>query len=275
LARLQAFQKTIPSAVPQRGRAAVAQRIAVGTRDALGMSNIRVFGIPAETHFAQVMVEADYRMKRIGIGLEPPPVRMVTFLGALSSARNGMLQRWWFQPNYDCLKVTEDHLGMELIGEGVQLLAEDMAIGPGGKLLNPQARVNQASRLFTKSFTSKYPQIADASPVYAQLRNCIDLLVAAAYLERHDFYGRAAWSADLFRSEQALPTSTLPAPRRVACSVNVVWKGNRLLSPAGGVSLQVENALEAERIQTDSDRRLGDRYESISRPDADERWWWD
>ncbi len=39
-------------------------------RDKLGMQVITVGGVPASTHFAQVMVEADYRMKLIGIGLE-------------------------------------------------------------------------------------------------------------------------------------------------------------------------------------------------------------
>ena len=39
-------------------------------RDSLGMQVITVGGVSAKTHFAQVMVEADYRMKLIGIGLE-------------------------------------------------------------------------------------------------------------------------------------------------------------------------------------------------------------
>jgi hypothetical protein len=92
LARLREFQKKVPSVVPQRAREQVASQILAGTRDALGMSKIRVFGISADTHFANVMIEADYRMKRIGMGLEPPPVKMVTFLGAIRSARHDALR---------------------------------------------------------------------------------------------------------------------------------------------------------------------------------------
>ena len=49
-------------------------------RDKLGMQVITVGGIPASTHFAQVMVEADYRMKLIGIGLERAPVRLKSYV---------------------------------------------------------------------------------------------------------------------------------------------------------------------------------------------------
>jgi hypothetical protein len=275
LARLTAFQKTIPRTVPERARASVAKKIEQGTRDALGMSNIRVFGISPNTHFARVLVEADHRMKRIGIGLEPPPIKMATFLGTLRSARNGTLQRWWFQPHYDSIKVTKDRLGMELAGQGVQLLAEDLAIGPGGNLINPTARVNQASRLFTTSFTKKYPEIAAASPVYAQMRNCIDCLLAAAYLQREDFYGHVGWRMSTLGDEKAVPTQLFAAPKQVACNVNVIWKGSRLLSPAGGVSVQPHLALTDERIQKDADGKLGKSYQALGDSMAKERWWWD
>ena len=42
--------------------------------------------------------------------------------------------------------------------------------------------------MFTDAFTKKYPEIAARSPVYAQLRNLVDMAVAAAYLQEHDAY---------------------------------------------------------------------------------------
>ena len=56
------------------------QFIANGLRDRLGMQVITVGGVSPKTHFAQVMVEADYRMKLIGIGLENPPVRLTSYV---------------------------------------------------------------------------------------------------------------------------------------------------------------------------------------------------
>ncbi len=276
LARLVEFQRTIPSSIPNNQRDNVTRAIAEGTRDALGDAEIQTFGIAPTTHFAHVLIEADYRMKLIGIGLEEPPVRMATFMSSLRSARSATLQRWWFTPNYDCVRVTEDRLAMQLVGQGVQLLGEDKLIGADGVLAAAGAPSNRASAMFTTSFTEKYEDIATVSPVYAQMRNMIDLAVAAAYLREHDAYGQTNWRADLLLDEQSLATETLPQPQNVPCAVNVVWKGNRLFSPAGGgVSIRPLIALEEEHLLHDEDGTLAKQHEALSGETPEDRWWWD
>jgi len=276
LARLQKFQQTIPRTIPQRARQQIAAQIARGSRDSLGMANIRVFGVSANTHFAQVMIEADYRMKLIGVGLEPPPTRMTTFIAALTVPQHSILQRWWFTPDYDCVRVTNDRQAMELVGEAVQLLAEDKLVGPDGQLSPAAAKPGKASELFTTAFTRKYAEIASRSPVYAQLRSLIDMLVAAAFMRQQDFYGQAGWDLGIFADERALPVQTAPVAEKVPCVVNSMWKGNRLLSPAGGgVSIRADEALRSDRLLADEDGKLADRYESVGPPAADSRWWWD
>ncbi len=276
LAKLREFQSTVPSTIRESERAAAAVYIAKGMRDSLGMANIRVFGVSDQTHFAQVLIEADYRMKMIGIGLEPPPVKMTTFIGSLSSARHATLQRWWFTPNYDCVRVTDDRLAMQLVGQGVQLQTEDNVIGPDGKLIATGAKPSRASELYTTAFTKKYPEISEASPVYTQLRNMIDLVVAAAFMCREDYYGRADWRLGVFADERALPVETLANPKNVPAAVNVVWKGSRLLAPAGGgVSILPDQALESDRLFADSDGKLSAKHEQLRAGIDAKRWWWD
>ncbi len=205
LTKLVEFQKTVPHVVRENERDEVAARVAQGQREALGLADVRVFGVQANSHFAQVLIEADYRMKLIGIGLEEPPVRMTTFLSALTAPPRNALQRWWFTPNYDCVKVSDDRLAMELLGQGVQLQTEDKVIGPDGSLMDHGGPPNKASELFTQAFTKKYVEISDRLPVYAQMRNLFDLAVAAAYIRQQDFYGQVGWQADLFRDEQRVP----------------------------------------------------------------------
>ena len=101
-----------------------------------------------------------------------------------------MLQRWWFTPDYDCVKVTDDRLAMELVGEGVQLQTEAMLAGGGGQLKSGAAG-SRASELFVTGFTRKYAQLAGKSPVYAQLRNLIDMAVAAAFVRQQGYVERA------------------------------------------------------------------------------------
>lgn len=276
LARLVEFQKTVPRSVRANQRDAVARAMTKGLADSLGPAKIRVFGVSPRTHFAHVLVEADYRMKRIGIGVEQPPVKLTTFIGAADSAQAGTLQRWWFTPDYKCVRLAEDKLAAELVGQGVQLLGEDKLIGPDGSLAAAGARPNKASELYTLGFTRKYPEIAAASPVYAQLRSLIDLSIAAALIRRHDYYRQADWNAELLGDEARYAVETLPEPQQVDCVVNSLWKGNRLLAPAGGgVSIRPDEALELANLLADENAAVQSQREQLARPPGPDRWWWD
>ena len=50
---------------------------------------------------------------------------------------------------------------------------------------------SRASQAFVASFTKKYAELADRSPVYAELRNLIDLAVAAAFIQQEDYYSQS------------------------------------------------------------------------------------
>jgi hypothetical protein len=276
LAKLVEFQKTVPRSVRNEQRTAVAEAMAKGVADSLGQADIVVFGVSPRTHFAQVLVEADYRMKRIAIGAEPPPIKMTTFIEALTSPQQGMLQRWWFTPDYKCVRLAGDKLAAELVGQGVQLQTEDKLIGADGSLAAAGAKPNKASELYTLSFTRKYPEISTASPVYAQLRNMIDLAITAALIRRHDYYAHADWDAPLLRDEARYSVETLPAPKRVNCVVNSLWKGSRLFTPAGGgVSIRPDEALEPENLLADEQQAVAGARNQVEIPAAAERWWWD
>jgi len=216
-------------------------------------------------------------MKRIAIGAEPPPIKMTTFIAALDSPQQGMLQRWWFTPDYQCVRLSADALAAELVGQGVQLLAEDKLIGADGSLSNAAGvRPNKASELFTAAFTKKYPEIAAASQVYAQLRALIDLAVAAALIRRHDYYGQAGWNADVMRDERQFRVETLAAPKQVPCVVNSLWKGSRLFTPAGGgISIRPDEALDEGNLLPDERGAISDERLQLTRPADAARWWWD
>ena len=60
-------------------------------RQQMGSCNVVIKGMPANTHFAQVMLEADYRMKLIGFGLEKPGVKMTTYVDRASAVSSNAL----------------------------------------------------------------------------------------------------------------------------------------------------------------------------------------
>ena len=70
--------------------------------------------------------------------------------------------------------------------------------------------------------------MAYRSPVYAELRNMIDLVVPISPEERSL---QANWKADVLSDENTIVTEASNAPKQVATVVNVIRKGNHISMP--------------------------------------------
>ena len=165
---------------------------------------------------------------------------------------------------------------MELVGDGVKLIGEDEWVAANGARARA-GQADRASQAFVESFTAKYGELARKSPVYAQLRNLIDMSVAAAFIQQQDYYGQAGWSMPLFGDEQSLPVEVYEAPKQVESAVNVVWKGNTLMTPiGGGVEIQPRLALASDRLMNDEGQQLKNKRDGVTLQGlADGQWWWD
>jgi len=250
--------------------------IVEGLRTSLGYHTVSVQGVSPRTRFAQILVEADYRMKLIGIGLEQPPVRLVSYVERASPAdvRRNAMERWYFVPDYQCVRVSEDRLAMELVGDGVKLIGEGELVTADGQRVGGKS--NKASQAFVQAFTKSYPELAERSPVYAELRNLIDLSVAAAYIQQQGLYDKAGWKMELFGNEEAFAVETHNAPRQVATACNAVWKGNQLMTPVGGgVNIQPTEALKDTNLLRDENGSLSKARQEIKLNLAKGQWWWD
>ena len=272
LSRMQQFLQSVRGRVTPRD----ANRLAAGLKGSLGLQNVTFHGVSTRTHFAQVLVEADYRMKLIGIGLEKPAVRLLSYVDRASPRQvsANAMERWYFKPNYDCVRVSEDHLAMQLVGKGVKLVSAAERVAQNGQRVGA-GRVNKASQAFCQDFTEKFEQIAQSAVVYAQLRNLIDISVAAAFIQKQDFYTQAGWNMPVFADEGQFSVERHDAPVQVETAVNAIWRGNTLMTPlGGGVNLQPRVALNSDRMQQDTGEASRLRDESLSdlKPG---QWWWD
>jgi len=272
LAAMQRFIRGVGPLDPRRVNEQV-QYITNGMRNSMGLRDVRVDGVAAGTHFAQVLVEADYRMKLIGIGLEKPPVNIGSYVKFARSS--GSLQRWFFVPDYECVRVSEDGLAMELVGDGVKLVGESEMVNAQGQRKVTGA-TNRASQLFVNSFTKNYGKLADVSPIYAELRNVIDLSVAAAHIQKEDYYKRSGWNMDFFGDESKFSVQTYNPPKKVGSALNVIFKGGRLMVPiAGGVNIQAKKALNSENLLEDENQRVEKLRKGVELKLAEGQWWWD
>ena len=274
LARMQQFLSEVGRQIQPGDE----QFIVENLRERLGLQTITVGGVPASTHFAQVMVEADYRMKLIGIGLEEPPVNIASFVALAnpSSIARNALQRWYFVPDYQRVKVAEDGMAAEFVGSGVKLVGEDEVVNThGGR--QTSGTQSPASRKFTRSFTENYRDLAAAAPVYAQLRNCIDMLVAAAFIQQHDLYEQAGIGLGVLGDESKYSVETYNPPKQVATAVNSMWKGRKLMTPVGGgVEIRANMALDAANALVDKDGVVAEARDQIDITSLPaNQWWWD
>ncbi len=277
LAAMQSFLRQTGTTFVGAPNAATAERLATGLQSSLGLQNVRVEGIAPDTHFAQVMVEADYRMKLIGIGMEQPPIHLASFVDLANPAQvsRNALQRWFFVPDYQCVRVSDDGLAMELVGDGVKLVGENEAVTEAG-IRRKASRGNRASEAFVTGFTKKYSALAERSPVFAQLRNLIDLAVAAAFIQDRDYYGKAEWNMPFFGDESKFSVRKYRTPEKVDSVVAAKFKGNRLMTPiGGGVRIEAALALDDENTLQDDKGEVKSLHQSLAPDLKPGQWWWD
>ena len=268
LAAMNRFRRSI-------GARATPAYIVDGMQTSLGMQKVSIHGVSPKTHFAQVVVEADYRMKLIGIGLERPPVRLASWVDRVNPSRGSTMQRWFFVPDYQCIRVSEDTLAMQLVGDGVKLVGESEVVTAGGQRQASRS-TNRASQAFVDGFTKKYSELAERSPVYAELRNLIDMTVAAAFIQQKDYYGKANWKMALFGDERSFAVETFTAPETVAPAINAIWKGRTLMTPiGGGVTIHPTKALASQNLLADENGKVSKARAETKIELAKGQWWWD
>lgn len=247
-------------------------------RESLGLQTITIEGVSPRTHFARVLVEADYEMKLIGLGLRQPPVRITSFVEKSKprTVAKNSLQRWYFQPDYQCVHMTQDKRAMHLVGDGVKLVGEDESVTASGDR-KQSGGMNAASRAFTTSFTRMYGKLAEQAPLFAELRNLIDMSIAAAFIQKMGIYGDADWNLTTFGDESIMPVETFYAPKHVEPVINAFWKGNAFMTPiGGGVDVQPRVALNSDRITIDETGEIAAVRDEIKVEGlADGQWWWD
>ena len=230
---------------------------------------------PKGTNMASVLLEADYRMKLIAIGREPPPIKMPTFFAKLKGAPKDNFQRWWFTPNYNCVELTPDKLAFHMAGQGVQLGTEEYKTDGKGGLLQVKTEPMRAARLYAESFTKNYDEISTASPVFGQLRNMIDVLIIANFVQREDLLAKTGLDINTLLNNKHIPVDYHDVAAEAKCMANVGWKGNRMVAPSGGVCILASEALKAANL-LDNDRAKLVEQAGLATPKTDQiAWWWD
>lgn len=269
-------------------------RWAEGIRETLGQQDIEVFGIDSQTHAARVLVEADYRMKLLGMGLEATIPEVPSYLDRIKLTADGAVPpmdvvRWWFTLNYDDIVADDDRTTFTFNGTGVKVLSENEFISDQGDRIHT-GRSNGPTAGFARDFTRHFDALATKYPVYRQLKNVFDLALVASLIRDQDLSGKTDWHQTFFGPETRGSENHLTyhvRKDRTATQVDSVLNDkilkirknsstikHHIVGVSGGISYNVHDILSTG-LKADVDGELAKKSKLAKPETAEIAWWWD
>ena len=240
--------------------------------EAMGPQDISLTGLPADTRMAQVLVAADYHMKRLAMGLEAPAIEgLPSVLEIARQRRKGMngTPRFWLECSYDSIKRSEDGLTWEISGPGAKALTENEVITASGK--TKTVKDDPTSIKWAEVFTEKFGELANADPVFAELQNVMDMAVVAAIIEKHGLLETINLQAPFIQGNNdqvELPKWSVPSTVSTECSF-VQIRNSWMVTASGGV--QVDSWGVLENVEIDDSVTLIASTAGSARNDS--AWW--
>jgi hypothetical protein len=240
----------------------------------LGPQKIKVTVVPDTSHFARVMVAADYRMKRLGMGFDRSPVKgMPSYMQMVKDSgntRGDMMPRWWLEPRYESVMRSPDGLAWELHGASVKAMTEADFFDEAGRRTK-SVKADLVSQAWADNFTKKYDKLAIADPVFGQLRNCMQLAIVAALIVKEDLTGKAGYSMPMLLDPADVAVEKLTAPKQVKSIVKALKLNRRdwLVSTSGGVAI---NSYAVIQKPKENRSLTALRQKTVGKEAA--TWWW-
>ena len=265
-------------------------------RRTLGHQDVEVFGIDPKTHAGRVLVEADYRMKLVGMGLEPGVPGVPSYLDRLQAVPGDQGQpmdvvRWWFTMNYDELLADRAGRVYTFTGTGVRVLSENELLDAAGRRIHTgQAKGPTAG--FARDFTDHFEAMSRRYPIYRELKNLFDLSIVSALIRNQRLAEQVGWELSYFAPRESsgdfvYQPRRAAIPRQVDSVMNhrVLTERDRgrtlkhtLVGVSGGVSFDAMQFARADNIEPlEVARTTEGKVDPETTPEfrSVRHWWWD
>lgn len=244
-------------------------------RDSIGNFEIKFTGVPNNSNYARVLIAADLLMKRLGMNLEESPVRdLVSYLELFRKSGKRVSQntmpRWWLATNYEPVLKDAAGLAWKIRGPGVKTMTEEDFLSRSGQA-NPTGKSNPIAQRWADDFTARYPTLSAELPVLGQLRNCMDLAVVAALLNKYGLFEKAGFQPDFLKDPQKIRLAEYPIPKFAAPQVSYLKLRNSwLIAVSGGIDIDGWSIASKTKDDPDLSTLLNKVVEAPR-----DRWWWD
>ncbi|MCB9951780.1 MAG: DUF1598 domain-containing protein [Planctomycetaceae bacterium] len=275
--------KDFATASQQRGalRPSAVRGWAKQLGEVLGNQNITVEGVPQDSRVARVIVEADYRMKLIGIGKLDGGSSIPGYFDLLAKEpqlAGGSLDalRWWMTMDYSEVLHSPDLNTFEINGPAVKCQSENEFLSDNGQRV-ATGKAEPINQLFAANFTNHFGELAAKDPIFADMKGIFDLALISALMHHEGVYDVVKWDGGVFAPSGEYQPLTYAAPTQCESVVNHrVYNGRDIVvQVAGGVRGDLMAVVRNEDLHKES-ARLTNVAENSKAPELPEgRWWWD
>lgn len=280
LARVKEFVAQSNARGPLRAGAGV-QSWTRQLKNKLGVQDITLYGVPNTSRVARVLIEADYRMKLIGIGKMDAGQNIPSYFDLLAKESNAGSQnlealRWWLTMKYDSVMHNAARTAYQVVGSSVLCQSENQIVtNEGDRLQTGQAE--KLNREFAANFTEHYQELAQQDLVYADLQNIFDLALVAALMRNEQLADRAGWEMNAFAANGVYQPAEFEPAHTVDTVVNHrVFNGKDVVvQVAGGVRVDTAAVVRNQQTLKVSDKVGAVSAQSKSPALPAGRWWWD
>jgi len=248
---------------------------------AMGQQDVKVVGVPADSRVARVIVEADYRMKLIGVERLKTGAKIPSYFQLL--ARNPQKTqpaldalRWWLTMKYDGVVHSKDRNVFQIQGSSVLCQGLNEKITPDGQRIQT-GKADPINLMFAANFTANYAELAKRDLVFADLQNVFDLALVAALVRHERLDRKTGWTGGAFAyGGRYEPAGYEPVKTVMSVSNHRVYNGKDVvIQVAGGVRADLMAVVKNDRLNKTAPR-LGTMLSTARAPKLPEgRWWWD
>lgn len=250
-------------------------------KEKLGVQDITLYGVPDTSRVARVLIEADYRMKLIGIGKMDAGDNIPSYFDLLAkqdskSAQNLEALRWWLTMKYDSVLHNAERTAYQVVGSSVLCQSENQIVTNEGERLQT-GQAEKLNREFAANFTRHYQELAQQDLVYADLQNIFDLALVAALMRNEQLADRAGWEMTAFAANGVYHPAEFEPAHTVETVVNHrVFNGKDVVvQVAGGVRVDTGSVVKNQNNLKVSQEVGAVSTQSKAPALPVGRWWWD
>ena len=247
------------------GIRSVNKALATEIEQAYGDQTVKLTGVPRDSHFSRVLLAADYKMKRLAMGLDKSPVRQLPSLLSIIARKRINLKhaapRMWIEADYQPVAKGSNNNIWQISGKGVRVQTENTMADASG---NKTVKKLKVAEDWADNMTKHYEALSSKVPVFRDLRNIMDMSVIAAIIRSENLATKVGLKMPMIGGKIDTPSFTIP--EKVPSQVSVA---NATVQVSGGVILDswkaAQNTVVKEEIT---------EIASVAKVATADRWWW-